>query len=727
MSAFIRRGRETPGVEQLAAIEQIFIVDQTPRTPVVGSGTSALLLVGEFEDGPFNDPREVFGEQNELSQFGGFGHQYGDLPYQNPCARIHLSENWNGNGFLKGKFLRPNRKFICRVDTSVGEVRFSLAAALRSDQGPFDLEPGDQLSITTDTGTASTTAVAATAAQKDAVGATYPNAITGGERFGITIDALPEVVVTFLPGDNTLANTIIRINAALGYTAASDNAGQLRITGITRGTAGNVTLRDIDTGTLAEIGMNTTPAAGTGNVANVDAVTATEVATLTNVGAITAINGAAVITPDQRVIFYRSGSATGTISIAAGSMATALGVTTATTITANVGDEDSIPAGTRVRNSGGDEWVTMVTTAIPEGTASAPSNGTYDVKVRPGTDDGSATLATAGTVTTVVDFPSNRFVEVTNPANLSAALTEPQIDARYQDAFDATIDVTKVTVETNHSLSARRSEAVVRAGRLNAETASQEGNFGRKFHTRAPLGYSSDQAISDVANFRVDRVFYTYPGFTVTIPEIQELGTAGGTGFTADGSITIGADGPLAYINSVLRPEQNPGIDTGLLGFVTGIEEIAGLDPTISLYTAFKAAGICAPRRARNGNFVFQSEVTAELTAGRTTQKRRKMADFLQDTIADLLLPDSKRLMTDARSASIDSNIDEFLTGLLSLDAPDLQRIADFSVTNTTAENPDLQARGISVRIVQVRMLSSNDSFLVQTEIGEGVVITREV
>ena len=726
MSAFIRRGRETPGVEELTAIEQIFIVDQTPQTPVVGSGTGALLLVGEFEDGPFDTPTEVFGEENERSQFGGFGYQYGDLLYQNPCARIHLGEFWNGNGFLKGKFLRPNRKFICRVDTSVGEVRFTLAASLRANEGPYDLEPGDQLSITTDTGTASTTAVAATAAQKDAVGAVYPNAITGGERFGITIDALAETVVTLQPGDNTLANTIIRVNAALGYAAASDNAGQLRITGIKRGTDGNVTLRDIDTGTLAEIGMNATPAAGTGNVANVDAVTPSEVATLTNVGAITAINGAAVVS-DNRTVFYRSGSATGTISIAAGSMATALGLTTGTTITANVGDADSISAGTRVRNAGGDEWVTMVTTAIPEGTASAPSNGTYDVKVRPATDDGSATQALAGTVTTVVDFPSNRFIEVNNPTNLSAALTEPQIDALYQNAFDATLDVTLVTVETNHSLCARRSESVVRAGRLNAQTASQEGNFGRKFHTRAPFGYSSAQAIADVANYRRDRVFYTYTGFTATIPEIQTLGVAGGTGFTADGSITIGADGPLAYINSVLRPEQNPGIDTGLLGFITGIETIAGLSPTISLYTAFKAAGICAPRRARNGNFVFQSEVTAELTSGRTTQKRRKMADFLQDSIADLLLPDSKRLMTDARSASIDSNIDEFLTGLRSLDQPDLQRIADFSVTNTTAENPDLQARGISVRIVQVRMLASNDTFLVQTEIGEGVVITREV
>jgi hypothetical protein len=728
MSAFVRRSRLTPGAEDLARIEQIFLVDGVQRTPVTGEGTGTLMIVGEYEDGPFETPTQVFGEENQLATFGGFGYQYGTLESQNPCARVSLGELWNGNGFIKGKYLQPEALILVRVDTSVGECRFSLAASLRSLAGPFALSNGDTLSVTTDTGTAASTALAAAVATKTGTPVVEPVAITGGERIGLTIDSLPEVVITFQATDTTRALIASRINSTMGYTAVTvDGSDQFVTVGLVAGTGGSVTYRDIDTGTLALLGLNATPAAGTGNVVNAAATTSAEAANLINSAAIAAANGAAVVDVDGKVVVYRTGSTSGTISIAAGTMATTMGFTTATTITANVGDADTIAAGTRVRNAGGDEWVAMVSTAIAEGTATAPSDGTYDIKVRPALDDGTSTGATAGTVTTVVDFPTSRFVEVTNPANLAVALTEDQIDAQYQTAFDSTLDVDAISAVANHSLCARRSDAVVRMGRLNAQNASNEGNFGRKFHTRAPLSQTPTDAITAVADFRFDRVFYTYPGIQIKVSEIARIGTAGGQGFTSDGIITVGADGALAYINSVLNPEENPGQSTSLLGFVEGLEVITGLAATRQQYEAFKTAGICAPRKNRLGEYIFQSEVTTELTPGRTTQKRRKMADFIQDTIADLLYPESKKLMTDSRRAALVSQMETFLDGLLSENTPENQRIKAYSVTDTTAENPTLQANGIAVFKVEVTLLSSLDSMLVQTEIGEGVVITREV
>ena len=729
MTAFVRRFRDLPSITELTSIEQIALVDRTPRVPTIGVGTGTLMIVGEFEDGDFNTPTEVFGENDEFQKFGGFGYSYGDLSYQNPCARIHLGETWNGNGWLKGQNLKPPRKIICRVDSSVGDVRFTLAAALRSSRGPFSLAAADQLSVTTDAGgPASSTAVTATVATVAGAGfAPGPSGFVGGERIGITIDSLPEVIVTFQATDQTAAQLVSRINSFLGYTAASVNAGEVDIVGIQAGSGGQVILRDVDAGTLAAIGHVAATTTGTGNVANAAAVTPTEAANLINSGAVAGINGVAVVDAEtQEVIVYRSGSAAGTIQIndVAGAMATDMGFSTATTITANVGDEFNLAAGTRVTD-GSATWVTMRTITFAEGTVSSPTDGTQDVEVRDAVDDGSGGGAVAGTVTTLTDYPSARMVEVTNPGNLSVALTENQLDAAYQAAFDATVDPNLVSRYANHVLCARRSEATIRAGRQNAIDASSEGNRGRVFYGRAPLGYSSSQAITDVALWQRDRHFYTWPGWRMYVSQIAELGTTGGTGFTADGIIDVGADAALAYINCALNPEENPGQNTGLLTFLSGIED-TGEAGTIQLYKALKSAGICAPRVDQDGNLIYQSEVTTSQIAGRKTQKRRKAADFIQDTLASIAIPYSKKLATDSRRSGMTAAIDEFLRGLLSEAAPDNQRIAAYSVEETTDQYEGYEALGVFVWRVQVQLLASFDSIVFDTEIGEGVIVVTE-
>lgn len=118
--------------------------------------------------------------------------------------------------------------------------------------------------------------------------------------------------------------------------------------------------------------------------------------------------------------------------------------------------------------------------------------------------------------------------------------------------------------------------------------------------------------------------------------------------------------------------------------------------------------------------------MTSDLTAGLTTQARRKMADFVQDSLARALLPFSKKLATPGRRDGIRAIIDSFLSELLSTDNPENARIAGYLVDERSGQTPELTARGIFVFIVKVRTLSSLDAIVLQTEIGEGVVTFQE-
>jgi hypothetical protein len=741
MAGFIRRFETQPTIETLAEIEAIDIVDLPPQAPLTGIGTGTLLCVGEFEDGSFADgsdapefvgsgsvgPQEVFGSEDLVNRFGGFGYVYGTVPHNNPSARRHLFELWNGNGFLKLKFCRPRRLIVARADTSVGQVSFSPLAAILGGAGPFALSVGGVLTITTNVGgPSSSTAIAAVAAT--VLGSVFVNSgYVGGESVDLTVDGGPAVRVTFAAADQTPAQVAARINLVMGYACATVSAGAVRLNGIVQGTSGSVVRADGTPGALVSIGHAAGTTAGTGNVANLTRVTSAEVATIVNTtAALTAINAAARVDSQGMLRLFRSGGP-GTISVTSTPMAVACGMSPlGVTVTAGEHGGGRIAAGTRVRTSGGAEWVTMQTLTIAAGTSAAPNVGPHLVKVRPALDDGTAAGVAAGSVSVVVDMPSFADFSVTNPNALSSALTEPQMDVAYERAFDRTIDLASVVREVNFSLSARRSDAVIRKGRSNAVDASAGGMYGRKFITGAPLGFTRSQAIADVASYRRDRVFYTYPGWRVRVPEIALRGTAGGLGFTEDGVISVRGDGPLATLDCLLPPEENPGQQTGLIEDFFAVEPVveSGSLVTLSIsdYIAFKSAGICAPRRDPTSGSIYQSGVTTDLAAGKTTQARRKMADYIQDSLAKALVPFSKRLATPARRDSIRAVIEQFLSELQSINAPENARIDSFLVDETSGQTPELTARGIFVFIVKVRTLSSLDAIVLQTEIGEGVV-----
>lgn len=176
---FVRRFTSDPSLETLLEVEAVNVVDIAPPAPSVGVGSGNVLVVGEFEDGPFAaggdasayDPNrrgvlEAFSSLDLEQKFGGFGFVRAGVPYNDPAARRGAGELWNGSGFLKCRFLRSARLFIGRVDASVGEVSLSPLATLRATvRGPFSIAPGAWLSLDpNDTGAAPADAIAATAA-----------------------------------------------------------------------------------------------------------------------------------------------------------------------------------------------------------------------------------------------------------------------------------------------------------------------------------------------------------------------------------------------------------------------------------------------------------------------------------------------------------------------------------------------------------------------------------
>ncbi len=834
MSGFTRRFSTIPTQQEISSIEGLVLIDLVPPPQITGAGSGNILLVGEFEDGPFatdadqDGVLEVFGSADYVNKYGSFGYTYDGIPSQNPSARQRANELWNGNGFLKSFRLSGTRIFIARADTSVGEVAYSPQACLGGVSDPRALALGDAMSTTTGTGTAASDAVAGQVATVPGGGASF-GSVAAGDTFGIKVDKASQVDVVLSATDTTDALVVARINLTLGFTAAVVNTSQVDISGQVIGRSGSIELIEVTPGVLAKIGhyaaltadvgtargtattlgtlagteefsvtldggtpavvsltaapslatvvanINTavgkvvafatpddtldffapaggnlgknvgsvvgssialvevtgTPLAtnlghvagtsnGFGNVNNVDSVTAVESVQLINNTAAGANNHAASLAPDGsiRVCATTPGS---DVLIISSSMALLLGFAVDTTQTPGAHGGGSIAAGSRVQDSGGLEFVSMQTLDIADG-----EEGPFVVKVRHGLDDGTGVTAAAGTANVVVDQPAFAFVTVTNPAPLLASKTEPQMDNAYTAALAITLQEKLPSREANYLLIARRTDAVVRDGISNVKSADAEGLFGRKFITGNPLGTDPSDITAPFlsgAVSRTDKMFYTALGLKVRVPNISEVGTAGGLGFTANGVITVRPDGPLTTICATLPPETNPGEATGLVEDFFEVDDF-GNALAIETYKFFKANGFCAPKRGLTDGMAFQSGVTTSLNPSRLTAARRKMADFILDSFQLVLPLFIKKLNTQVRRDNVRSSMNNFLTGLKSELNPELARIEDFSLNDgSPPNNAALRAAGTHIVEADVRTLASMDNIVIQATIGEGVVI----
>lgn len=848
MSVFLRRFLSDPGNDVLLQIESVNILDLEPPSSISGIGTGTVLLVGEFENGIFAVPTEVTSAGDLQTNFGGLGYTYGGVPANNCCAVARkadgalVPEYWNGNSIVQLSGKKFARLILCRVDTSVGSVQFTSNAFVTGVSAfRYALASGQTLSLDLLAGAGPQTATfTGTAATVTGVAGVYPTTFTGGNTLSLGYDGVPNFTVTFLSTDQTNAQVVARINSYSGFAMADLNAGQLRLTGLQAGNGAQVRVVTGSAGVLAQLGLTAATTAGTGNVANVGAVTSSEVATVVQ----TAIAGTKVETDSAGRLrisnvatpgaggYIIAGSSTtavnlgfvlqGTAPSAVGSFGSATGQgvivsTVVTNPTLFVGTEtltlnndngtnfvvafsntDTTPAlvATRINLAAGYTMadvpavnrlrlasktpggnITVVTASapavlttlgltagqtqvgiipaagiIPAGTVvttatatpvfvtmqdvavtAALGAGPYVVKIRHAQDDGTGLGTGAGTVTAVTNAPDLGSFTCINLQVVTPALTEIQIDTQYAAAINATTDLNSIARQVNVIWSARQSNVIRRALKANVLLASSAGMYGRITCIRPPLNTARATALSSVAEpgvgaYRDQRVIYTYVEANTFVPLIGKRGLAGGQGFTANGNVDIGPDGFLASIMSQLNPEENPG---QLTPFNTAVNSI-GLGPNIQGFTIvdyinFKAAGICA-LRIDNGAAIFQSGVTSvdpSVYPSLTRISRRRMADFIQDSIAKRSKAFGKQLSTNARRHSLSAEIRAFMSQLLGKNNPGSQRIAGYTLDDKTGNTPTTLGLGLYRIKLLVRTLASLDSIVIETTVGEQVQVNE--
>jgi len=738
MAGFIRRFTFDPGLDELLAIEGVVIIDREPPAALTGVGTGLVTCVGEFEDGPFDTGVEVAGSADFLNTWGGFGHTYAGIVSNNPCARSRLAdgavvpEYWNGNGFIALAKKQFRQLVIVRVDTSVGSVEFRRLATIKgATDFTFDLEPADAfvfLNTGANNATATFTATAGTV--NSGVGA-YPTTFAGGEQMTFDIDGV-ETTAVFEVTDQLQADVINRLNTAAGYTAFVDAGGGVTsFTGRQRGTGGSIQVVSLTALVATKTGFAAGAAIpGTGNVANIDQVTQAEVSAIC-IAAAAAAAAPFVVRVDRDednklCLTNTSLPLTGELTVVSNT-ATALGFVAAQTASAATGTAGTIPAGTRVRNAGGTEWVTMESIAVAaSGTGAA---GPYESKIRHALDDTTGALALAATVT-VLPFavPIVGFFAVSNPLPTVAALTDNQIEVAYDTAIETTKNLSSIVKKTNVIISARASNAVRTALRTNALDASSQGAYGRMTVIRPPLKTLRTTAKGTtlqpgVGAYRSQRVIYAYPGVSVMIPQIAARGMAGGVGFTSDGVIDTGFDTWVASLMSQLPPEENPGQSTAFLSNVLGIEagnpDVQNL--TLTDYRAFKASGIAA-YRYDEGTSIIQSGVTSVDPATQSSLKninRQRMSDFITDTLSIRLNTFSKKLASRTRRANVMGEIDAFMRQLQTD-----ERIDSYLIDGKSGNTATTIAAGLFRIILKVKTIPSMDVIVLDAEVGETVTIT---
>jgi hypothetical protein len=734
---FTRRYTFDPGLTEILKIEGVVIISRAPPGLVIGTGTGCALCVAEFEDGPFEKVTEVLGSSDLLNQFGGFGFTYDAVDSNNPCARARYAdgqvapEYWNGNGFIALGNKQFARLLLCRVDTSVGSVQFTRLGAVSGGSGfTFDLEPAQVLGVKLNGGGATSVTFNATAATKNSAAGTYPSTFAGGESITYKIDGNTYTTV-FLVGDQTQTQVIARLNATVGFAAFVNAGGNVTtLNGRQRGSGGSVQIVSVS-GALVTTATGFSAGAaqaGTGNVANIDQVTRTELKTIIE----GAVAGTLVDTDSNNAIrISNTGTpATGTIAIdSATTTALGLGFPLDTVFSAAASVDGTIPAGTRVQTAGGVVFVTMQTIAI-----AAANAGPYSVKVRHAVDDGTGASQLTAAINAMTGPVLVGAFAVSNPLPTAAALTEGAIDAKYITAIDKTRATSNVSKQDNLIWSARTSNAIRSRLRQNALDASGNGCQGRIAHISPPLGTSrviarSTSAQPGMGAYRSQRVVYNYPGVSTYFPQIAARGTAGGAGFTANGNIDVHSDGFAVSLESQLPPEENPGQQTDFMFGALGIESNNPdvQDLTEDDYVAFRAAGIMAPR-FDDGDAFFQSgivNVDPIANAAVKNVNRQRMADFIEDTLAVNIMPFDKKLGSIDRRAQVVSQIRSFLSDLKGAPGKTAQRIADFSVDPLSGNTKDSIAAGVFRVLVKVMTIASMDVIVFDVQVGETVVIEQ--
>lgn len=260
---------EAPGIRSIDAVQ-----------------TSVVAMIGITERGPLGVPTLVTSWEEYVSIFGGY-------TADGTVALAAFGFFENGGQFLyvvrTVHYTDPATPGSATSD--VGTLTLDTAAAApsagsvtSSNLEPFDLEPAQTLVIAVDGSAPDTATFNAAAAARVSAAETFT--LTNGMTLTLTVDGGALQTIAFLTAEfvdisNATAEEVAAvINAKINGAFATVTGGgtTVTITSDTRGTGSHI---NVTGGTAnAELAFTTGDIAGTGNVADIDAVTVAEVKTI---------------------------------------------------------------------------------------------------------------------------------------------------------------------------------------------------------------------------------------------------------------------------------------------------------------------------------------------------------------------------------------------------------------------------------------------------------------
>ena len=273
------------GRELLAS--KTVIQEEEPKIRTLqGVPTNLCAIVGLMQRGPLGE--SVY-TQSFPEWFKVFG---GDIVDGNACAEVRGFYQNGGQGLWSTRTAHYSDLDAGTLDTAAKAALQLLSAATAPTAGtvlgtataPFDLEPGDTLLVDVDGGGLLTATFTATAAVRTSANVETFD-LANGLTLTVTIDGGPVQSIAFLTAEfvditnATALEVAAVINAKIVGASATVFTGAVRITSDTRGSGSsvNVTGGTANSGGVNRLGFVTGAVAGTGNVANIDAVAVAEV------------------------------------------------------------------------------------------------------------------------------------------------------------------------------------------------------------------------------------------------------------------------------------------------------------------------------------------------------------------------------------------------------------------------------------------------------------------
>lgn len=669
-AGFIRRYGYFPGVEELTAIEGVVIVDQRSPGPIRGVSYGVVAIVGETADMRYCctvnssgvvqskiQPQEVYGGSDLIDKIGPFSSKIGQ---------------WGGemgNLFAEVRNKAFSRLVVCPVDR-VRPISTDQYAIRVWRQLPTNRSATDTLPIVPVIAARVSAGTLFIDGSANKVYLAQPVDFTGKAPMSSGVDGT--TVVTGFPAATT---TIERASGSWITDEAAE--GDLIV-------PGSLT---VATGTQ----NGDCALAGTLRIVSVDSATVVTVERLDGSNFVSATNWRAGTALAWRLHHASDGDSSG-VSGASHQLSEVGGYTVL-----------AVP---------GTATIAAATALTPSPAPTAPSSTYWDV------------FAGLSGVT----HPSGA---LTYDANVHAAnmAANAGLRTRYQSAFDALLNDDYPTNVISFVVSARKDASIQAMKRAHCLTASSRGLtrdycISPKLDTVAKstvLGSAAPGVGGVGGAIRSERGFYSWPGVRTFIPELVGTAVSCPDGTTTDdGVIDVTTDTWLACLMSNLQPELNPGqaadpvprILAPVMGYQRGCPS---LDP--SDYILFKQYGICAIRMDRVVGPVFQSGVTTSQIAGETNINRRRMADFVQDSLAARYNQMAKMLGRASVKDALLAETDAFYADLLSENNPEAQRIHSYVIDDRSGNSPSLSGQGVWVIRSSAKMLMTLDTIVAQVEV----------